>query len=141
MTPTKDQQAQEYAEKKDRAMRKAWYEYRFGPIREYDDWENHPVKPSDNFEKGFMAGYTACEQSLWRSVEEELPEDGKIVLALDNDWGYVLAVRHAGKWKDINKINPEYKEYRWEQLLDDVSFPIVAWMPIPSLPDTNTEKI
>lgn len=126
MTQTKDQQAQEYAEKK---MENVYSQ----------EWDSEYVEGL--IECAFEDGYTACEQSMWRSVNDELPEDGKIVLALDNDWGYVLAVRHAGKWKDINKINLEYKEYRWEQLLDDVSFPIVAWMPIPSLPETNTEKI
>lgn len=135
MTQTKDQQAQEYAEKKNRAMRKAWYEYRFGPIREYDDWENDPVKPSDNFEKGFMAGYTAAEQSMWRSVEVELPEEKKVVLCFmpdmkdnyaEDDAYFDIAILLEGEFinLDAETIHPTH------------------WMPItpPSLPDTNTEK-
>lgn len=102
MTPTKDQQAQEYAEKKNKALLKAWYEYRYGPIREGDDWENDPVKPSDNFEKGFMAGVSFREQSMWRSVEEELPEDDRLVLAhfsdVEPELSYATAYHKDGAW-------------------------------------------
>lgn len=142
MTQTKDQQAQEYAEKKDRAMRKAWYEYRFGPIREYDDWENHPVKPSDNFEKGFMAGYTACEQSLWRSVEEELPEFGQKVIvraSCESINGKQYEIHESLKFESIKSFGNTFKLR--ERANKGIKYKITHFMYIPSLPDTNTEKI
>ena len=126
MTPTKDQQAQQYAEKKDRAMRKAWHRFRYSEINEGDDWENDPVKPSDNFECGFNAGYTACERSQWRSVEEEMPEDYETVLTYSS-YGHVLAY-----YSEQDKMWFAYGNY------GDIN--PTHWMPIPSIPDTNTEK-
>lgn len=126
MTPTKDQQAQEYAEKKNKALRKAWHKYRYGPIREDDDWENDPVKPSGNFEKGFNAGVSFCEQSMWRSVEEEEPPIGKLILCRDTDR---VALAYFDGEAITEAVFPN----------EDVTMPF--WMPIPSLPDTNTEKI
>ena len=65
MTPTKDQQAQEYAEKKLKAFSK-------GTANDYD-------KIADYFDffdvkDAFEDGYTACEQSVWRSVEEAMTD-------------------------------------------------------------------
>lgn len=124
MTPTKDHQAQEYAEKKNRAMRKAWYEYRFGPICDGDDWENDPVKPSDNFEKGFMAGVSFREQSMWRSLKEERPQ---------KNGDYLICTEYG-----------EIEIAFWEDnyWLGNDSYPVIAthWRELPSLPDTNTEK-
>ncbi|WP_290169711.1 DUF551 domain-containing protein [uncultured Muribaculum sp.] len=62
MNPTKDQQAHQYADAKVK--------------------ENYGSE--SNFEwlhikQAFEDGYTACEQSMWRSVEEELPEEGQRV--------------------------------------------------------------
>lgn len=85
MKQSKGLQAQEYAEKKNKALLKAWHKYRYGEINEGDDWENDPVRPSDNFWYAFNAGYTACEQSMWRSVEEELSEKDGEYLALTTD--------------------------------------------------------
>lgn len=84
-------------------------------------------------------GYTSCEQSMWRRADDELPQTGVLVLALDIEGGYVLAVNIDGKWKDINRVNLRFNG-NWKKLLGDVAFPIVAWMPIPELPDTKTEK-
>lgn len=124
----KEQQAQEYAEKKDRAMRKAWYEYRFGEIDEGGDWENDPVRPSDNFGYAFNAGYTAAEQSMWRSVEDELPSnDDKVFVIIHG--AYVCG------WYD-------QKYELWEIFgmgsynRKDASY----WMPIPSIPDTKKRE-
>ena len=38
------------------AMLRAWHEYRYGVKAEGDDWRNDPVRPSKNFEAGFVAG-------------------------------------------------------------------------------------
>lgn len=128
MNKTKDQQAQEYAEKKDRALRKAWHIYRYGEIKEGDDWENDPIKPFGNFEEGFNAGVSFFEQSQWRSVEEELPEDEETVLTYSN-YGPVLAY-----YSEQDKMWFAYGNY------GDIN--PTHWMPItpPSLSDTNTEK-
>lgn len=134
MTPTKSQQAQEYAEKKNKALRKAWFEYRFGEIRDGDDWENDPVKPSDNFEKGFMAGYTACEQSMWRSVEEGLPEDGDCLTLIRYDSRLIMEI---APWRG----GLYQGGYTLSAYTGKAS--VTHWMPtpiLPKLPDTNTEK-
>lgn len=57
MTPTKDQQAQEYAEKQ------RLYAAISG---DGTSWLYTPKQ----FVNAFIDGYTACEQSMWRSVEE-----------------------------------------------------------------------
>lgn len=126
MTPTKDQQAQEYAEKKNIALRKAWYLYRYGGMHDPDDWTRDTVKPSDNFEKGFMAGVSFRERSMWRSVEDEMPEDDETVLTYSN-YGPVLAY-----YSEQDKMWFAYGNY------GDIN--PTHWMPIPSLHETNTEK-
>lgn len=115
---TKEQQAQEYAEKK---LEEAFPE----------DWICEEDMRGNNFngydiKQAYFDGYTACEQSMWRSVEEEEPEDDETVLTYSN-YGPVLAYysEQDKMWfayGNYGDINPTY------------------WMPIPSLPDTNTEK-
>ena len=38
----------------------------------------------------WLAGYAACEQSMWRSVEDELPKDDETVLTYSS-YGHVRA--------------------------------------------------
>ena len=121
MTPTKEQQAQEYAEKKTAAA----FDYVSPNI---DTAENLkiPVFTGEQIKQAYTDGYTACEQSMWRSVEEELPEDDETVLTYSN-YGPVLAYyseqdRMWFAYGNYGDINPTH------------------WMPIPSLPETNTEK-
>lgn len=64
MTPTKDQQAQEYAEKKTHELILTIGK---GP------WP----RTRELLAKAYLDGYTACEQSQWRSVEDEEPPIGK----------------------------------------------------------------
>lgn len=78
-----------------------------------------------DMEQAFEDGYTACEQSMWRSVEEEEPPIGKLILCRDADEA-ALAVFNGKYISDA--ANPREK----------VQMPF--WMYIPSLPDTNTEK-
>lgn len=114
MTPTKDQQAQEYAENL--------------PVTAAS-WGIHKRALVD----AFMAGYTACDQSMWRSVEEELPEDDRLVLAhfsdVDPELSYATAYYRDGAWQ-----TPD--DWYYDCKID-------FWMPItpPSLPGTNNEKI
>ena len=113
MIKTKEQQSQEYAEKK------------FPELLEVistNPW---------NDVKTFLAqahkdGYTACEQSMWRSVEEERPEDDETVLTYSS-YGHVLAY-----YSEQDKMWFAYGNY------GDIN--PTHWMPIPSIPDTNTEK-
>lgn len=60
MTPTKDQQAQEYAEK---------VNY---PCPDYGWYESDDEQMKECLAQVWLDGYTACEQSMWRSVEEAM---------------------------------------------------------------------
>lgn len=67
MNKTKSQQAQEYAEK---------VNY---PCADYGWYESDDEQMKEYLAQVWLDGYTACEQSLWCSVEEKLPEDGQKV--------------------------------------------------------------
>ena len=118
MTPTKDQQAQEYAEKRVKAQL---------PNSTYRMEYNKRVQTFDSYdiEQAYKDGYTACEQSMWRSVEEEEPPIGKLILC-----------------RDTNRVALAY--FDGESIIEavflnkDVTMPF--WMPIPPIHDTNTEK-
>lgn len=71
----------------------------------------------------YSDGYTAAEQSMWRSVEEELPPINEVVIA--SYIGFTFAYYDGTDWWAIDGdyIKP------------------TKFMYIPSLPDTNTEKI
>lgn len=112
MNKTKDQQAQEYAEKQ------RLYAAVSG------DGTSVLYTPKQ-FVNAYLDGYTACEQSLWRSVEEEEPPIGKLILCRDADR---VALAYFDGEAITEAVFPN----------EDVMMPF--WMPIPSLPDTNTEK-
>lgn len=111
MTPTKDQQAQEYAKQ----IQKDFIHNRLVT-------EELAFK---DIEAAWLAGYTACEQSMWRSVKEELPSNDHDVVASDEN-GLHIASYFNGEWYSCD---------------DEFTRNPQMWMPIPSLPDTNTEKI
>ena len=73
------------------------------------------------------SGFHACEQSMWRSVEELPDNDSKVFVIIRG--AYVCG------WYD-------HKYESWEIFgmgshnRKDASY----WMPIPSLPDPNAEK-
>lgn len=117
MTPTKDQQAQEYAEK----------QRLYAAIS--GDGTSVLYTPKQ-FVNAYLDGYTACEQSMWRSVEEEMPEDmiNVLVHCSDSD-------------PDISDCIAYLKNGIW-CFMDDfyIGCTVSHWMPIPSIPDTNTEK-
>lgn len=131
MTPTKDQQAQEYAENIINAFGDSGVPNGIKDIRQM-------------IADGYVSGYTACEQSMWRSVEEELPEEGQAI---------IIRVVH----KDVKsgKIFESYfNTFYFEQYGFEIEerpqrgkiSKVTHWkpkpdLPIPSLPDTNTEKI
>lgn len=114
--------------KSEEAMLQAWQEYRHGSDHEFDP--NEPIKPSDNFERGFIAGQSFSLTHQWRSVEEELPEDmiNVLVHCSDSD-------------PDISDCIAYLKNGIW-CFMDDfyIGCTVSHWMPIPSLPDTNTKK-
>lgn len=116
MTQTKEQKAQQYAEKK------RLYAAVSG------DGTSVLYTPKQ-FINAFIDGYTACEQSQWRSVEDELPEEYENVLTVgpydfSDPSHYAVAYYDGEDWytADGEHIRPTH------------------WMPIPSLPETNTEK-
>ena len=120
MSKTKEQQAQEYAEKQltDICLMLDYEENKqIGYFHTYD------------IQKAYSDGYTACEQSMWRSVEDELPEVDTRVLTVgpydfSDPFRYEVAYWDGEDWYTTNDehIRPTH------------------WMRIPSLPDANTEK-
>lgn len=116
MTQTKDQQAQEYAEK----------QRLYAAIS--GDGTSVLYTPKQ-FVNAYLDGYTACEQSMWRSVEDELPSNDNNVLVYVPSTefrigGYEVAYYDGEDWytSDGEHIRPTH------------------FMYIPSLPDTNTEN-
>ncbi len=112
MTPTKDQQAQQYADAKVK--------------------ENYGSE--SNFEwihikQAYSDGYTACEQSMmWRSVDEELPSnDDKVFVIIRG--AYVCG------W-----YNQKYESWEIFGMGSYSRKNASYWMPIPPIPETNTEK-
>ena len=115
MTPTKSQQAQEYAKQ----IQKDFIHNRLVT-------EELAFK---DIEAAWLDGYTTAEQSMWRSVEEEMPSnDDKVFVIIHG--AYVCG------WYD-------HKYELWEIFgmgsynRKDASY----WMPIPPIHDTNTDKI
>jgi len=128
MTPTKEQKAQEYAEKKVQEIQPASCR-RDKQIYDADDIEYC-------FAEAYKDGYTACEQSMWRNVEEELPELGENQCA-------VIRTKRDGKFKvayfdrqcrvfDVKVGSNSCEIYRLCE--------ITHILPIPLLPATNPEK-
>lgn len=113
MNKTKDQQAQEYAEKMAEGLFK-------------NPWVDPQKEVTTKFKQAYSDGYTACEQSMWRSVEEELPEDDETVLTYSS-YGHVLAY-----YSEQDKMWFAYENY------GDIN--PTHWMPTPPIPETNTEK-
>ena len=105
MTPTKSQQAQEYAEKK------------FPELLLTIEKEPWP-KTREILAKAYSDGYTAHEQSMWRSVEEELPSNDADVLASDEN-GLHIASYFNGEWYSCD---------------DEFTRNPQMWMPIPPIP-------
>lgn len=123
MTPTKDQQAQEYVLNRQTARHNAKTEEE-ATMADFD--KTRKVWDAYDMEQSFEDGYTAAEQSMWRSVEDELPEDDETVLTYSN-YGPVLAY-----YSEQDKMWFAYGNY------GDIN--PTHWMPIPPIPDTNTEK-
>lgn len=82
------------------------------------------------FYASFDRAYTAAEQSMWRSVEEELPKFDKRVL---------ICERVADKQKMFigRRFQFSNGDWGWSQSTKES---VTHWHELPSLPDTNTEK-
>lgn len=127
MTQTKDQQAQEYAEKK---MENVYSQ----------EWDSEYVEGL--IECAFEDGYTACEQSMWRSAEEELPEFGQKVIvraSCESINGKQYEIHESLKFESIKSFGNTFKLR--ESANKGIKYKITHFMYIPSLPETNTEKI
>lgn len=117
MTPTKDQQAQEYGVTRlqERVSK------RVVSPREY---LNRALFYFDDMEQAYLDGYTACEQSMWRSVEEEEPPIGKLILCRNSNEASLAYYDGEDMYEAPDNTHKVRMPY---------------WMPIPSLPDTNTK--
>lgn len=115
MNKTKEQQAQEYAENN------------WTPLRACE-WDKEYV--TEQLEDAWLDGYTAAEQSMWRSVEDELPKFGRRVL---------ICERVADRQKVFigRRIQFSNGDWGWSQSTKES---VTHWRELPSLPDTNTEK-
>lgn len=114
-TPTKSQQAQQYAEKNALHVLHGNVQGRVADLQ-------------GMLAQAYSDGYTAAEQSMWRSVEEELPEDGETVLLSINGSRLTGYYSHDDELWEVDGIGAYER--------NDVSH----WCKLPSLPDTNTEK-
>lgn len=119
MNKTKEQQAQEYAEKQ------RLYAAVSG------DGTSVLYTPKQ-FVNAYLDGYTACEQSMWRSVEDEMPEPDTMCLVFGyQDFGEGRLTRYTMMaWYDGEDFMDAYNNRKYHP---------EKWMAIPS-PDTNTEK-
>ena len=125
MTPTKDQQAQEYVLNRQTARHNAKPEEE-ATMADFD--KTRKVWDAYDMEQAFEDGYTAAEQSMWRSVEEELPSnDDKVFVIIHG--AYV-----CGWYDDKYELWEIFGMGSYNR--KDASY----WMPIPPIPDTNTEK-
>ena len=130
MNKTKDQQAQEYVLNRQTARHNAKTEEE-ATMADFD--KTRKVWDAYDMEQAFEDGYTAAEQSMWRSVEEELPEPDTMCLVfgyqdLDLNNGINLYTMMA--WYDGEDFYDAYNDRKYHP---------VKWMAIP-LPDINTEK-
>lgn len=116
MNKTKSQQAQEYAEKK------LLTEYPDSAFTQID--KTVPLFDAYDIQQAYSDGYTACEQSMWRSVEEKPQKNGDYLIC--TEYGEI----EIAFWED-------------NYWLGNDSYPVrcaTHWRELPSLPDTNTEK-
>lgn len=87
--------------------------------------ERYEARPmAETAIRAYIAGATEALASQWRSVEEEEPPISKIFLCRDAD--SVALCTYDGE--DM------YEVY------NDCKCRMPFWMPIPTIPDTNTEK-
>lgn len=105
MTPTKDQQAQEYADTKVK-----------------DNYGSESNFEWMHIKQAYSDGYTAAEQSQWRSVKAELPEEDGAYLAFTTDNEIEIFVWEDGEWLVSG-------------------YTVAYWRELPTLPDTNTGPI
>lgn len=124
MTPTKEQQAQEYAEKKLRTTCPNMTLSRLD--KAVDLFDTYDIQ------QAYADGYTAGEQSMWRSVEDELPEDREHIIICYQSY-------HEGRWLTLYITDRYEKESGFNGGWIKPEH-VIAWMPIPELPNTNTEK-
>ena len=130
MNKTKDQQAQEYVLNRQTARHNAKTEEE-ATMADFD--KTRKVWDAYDMEQAFEDGYTAAEQSMWRSVEEELPEPDTMCLVFgyqDLDFNNGINLYTMMAWYDGEDFYDAYNDRKYHP---------VKWMAIP-LPDINTEK-
>lgn len=126
----KDQQAQQYAEKMAEGLFK-------------NPWVDPQKEVTTKFKQAYSDGYTACEQSMWRSVEDELPEENQTALCRLDDGEYIVArFDHMDVYNDDKGGVHAVPEWWVENGCESYTLgsEITYWMLIPPIHGTNTEK-
>ncbi len=123
---TKEQQAQEYVLNRQTARHNAKTEEE-ATMADFD--KTRKVWDAYDMEQAFEDGYTAAEQSMWRSVEDELPSYNDNVLVYVPSTEFRIIGYEVAYWDGEDWYTTEGEHIR-----------PTHWMYIPSLPDTNTEK-
>ena len=113
-------------EKLNEAMLRAWCEYR---NQEYIEGNVRPL-PSDNFEHGYMLGRRDALAGQWRSVEDELPDEGTEVLCLMKSNGAIVSGFITKRWHPYPEVATD-TGFHFE---DYGGYECTHWMPLP--PDT-----
>ncbi len=94
----------------------------------------YPVKASDNFIDGYMAGAADALRSQWVKVEDALPISNHDVLVAYTD--YMTSVKCIGiaNYDDIDG-----KWYSADDGIYSSRHSISHWMPIPPFPEAGEE--
>lgn len=126
---TKEQLSDEYVYQRQTARHQAKSE----DEASMSDFDNtRPAWNSYDMKQAFEDGYTAHEQSQWRSVDDELPEDREHIIICYQSY-------HEGRWLTLYMADRYEKESGFNGGWIKPEH-VIAWMPIPPLPDANTEK-
>lgn len=140
MTPTKDQQAQEYgiSRLQERLGRR---------VTSTRNYINRQMFNFEDMEQAYFDGYTACEQSMWIKVDADNPQtlpkvDQTVLCCLSSEEFIVARFDHI----ESHELNgKEYNEAEWwiEDGCDSYTLgdEVIYWMPITPIPYINTEKI
>lgn len=121
------------AETVEQRIEAAWQSSR--GVEEYDP--GYPVKASQNFIDGYRAGIADALDGLWRSVDDELPDENEEVLCMMKSNNAIVGGFITKQWNDYPKVATA-PDFHFE---DYGGYECSHWMPIPPLLPDGAEKI